>query len=137
MMDGNVQAACLPPSANYLPDTATESKCFTSGWGSVEYYQGPTSKYLRYMRAPVIPVTQCNTWSAIWSDAKLCAGYTDKHKHACSGDSGGPLVCNNNGNAVIVGVVSYNNGCEIGRPDVYARVTTVLNWIENNMVIFH
>ena len=87
MMDGNVQAACLPPSANYLPDTATESKCFTSGWGSVEYYQGPTSKYLRYMRAPVIPVTQCNTWSAIWSDAKLCAGYTDKHKHACSGDS--------------------------------------------------
>ena len=86
------------------------------------------------MRAPVIPNTQCK-WSL--TDAMLCAGYTDKHKHVCSGDSGGPLVCNNNGSAVIAGIVSYGNGCIIGSPDVYARVTTVLNWIENNMVIFH
>ena len=133
IMGGNVQAACLP-SANYLPDTASESKCFTSGWGSVSEYQGTTAKYLRYMRAPVIPNNQCE-WSL--TDAMLCAGYTDKHKHVCSGDSGGPLVCNNNGDAVIAGVVSYGKRCIIGRPDVYARVTTVLNWIENNMVIFH
>ena len=39
--------------------------------------------------------------------------------------------------AVIAGVVSYGKRCIIGRPDVYARVTTVLNWIENNMVILH
>ena len=38
----------------------------------------------------------------------LCAGYPGEGgKDACAGDSGGPLVCNENGNAVLAGVVSW------------------------------
>jgi secreted trypsin-like serine protease len=66
----------------------------------------------------------------------LCAGYLGEGgKDACIGDSGGPLVCNDNGNAVLVGVVSWALGC--GSPDfpgVYSRVTHVLDWIKENMV---
>ena len=67
----------------------------------------------------------------------LCASYRGVGgKDACQGDSGGPFVCNHNGNAVIAGVVSFGDGCaKPNKPGVYARVTTALDWIKNNMVI--
>ena len=35
--DDNVQPACLPSSPKYLDFETTEERCFTSGWGKLQY----------------------------------------------------------------------------------------------------
>lgn len=43
----------------------------------------------------------------------------------CMGDSGGPLVANGN----LIGAVSWGEPCGVGRPDVFARVSSHFFWI--------
>ena len=35
--DDNVQPACLPSSQKYLDSDTTEERCFTSGWGKLQF----------------------------------------------------------------------------------------------------
>ena len=98
---------------------------------------GSATNNLQYVRVPAITNAQCNSdYGGSITDTMLCAGYPGVGgKDACQGDSGGPFVCNDNGNAVIAGVVSWGNGCALADfPGVYARVTSALSWIQSNMV---
>ena len=46
----------------------------------------------------------------------------------------GPLTYDNEGHATVVGVVSWGIGCGgAGYPGVYARVTEVLDWINEEL----
>ena len=98
---------------------------------------GSATDNLQYVRVPAVTNSACNSaYGGSITDSMLCAGFTGVGgKDACQGDSGGPYVCNDNGNAVIAGVVSWGIGCALPQyPGVYARVTTVLDWIQSNMV---
>lgn len=84
------------------------------------------------------------------SNAMSCFGHIEGGIDACQGDSGGPLIClepstnavwvDSNGNPmihmnpVLRGVVSWGEGCgRQGKPGVYARTSTFVNWIHDTI----
>merc|ERR1711997_1080761 len=113
----------------------TEEECFTSGWGTLSS-GGFSTDTCQFVRVPAITNAECNAdYGGSITDSMICAGYPGEGgKDACQGDSGGPFVCNNNGKAVVAGVVSWGNGCaDPDFPGVYARTTYVLDWIKANL----
>ncbi|CAH0400205.1 unnamed protein product [Chilo suppressalis] len=53
----------------------------------------------------------------------------------CRGDSGGPLFINRGGRRVLIGVSSFvaQNGCQLGYPSAFARVTSFYSFITQHM----
>ena len=103
------------------------------------FTEGAFPNNLQWVQVPLVTNAQCfqnyNGHIGITS-SMICAGYPEGGKDSCQGDSGGPLICNEGRKAVLTGVVSVGLGCAAPNfPGIYARVTAVLNWIENNMVI--
>ena len=95
----------------------------------------------QYVRVPTIKNKDCNSdyedYPLSITNSMICAGYRGVGgKDACSGDSGGPLICNHGDKAILAGVVSWGKGCgDKNFPGVYSRVTHVLDWIIDNMVM--
>ena len=62
------------------------------------------------------------------ADTMICAGTTGKGP--CHGDSGGPLV---DEKGLLIGIVSWGNGCARGYPGVFTKVSYFLDWINQSM----
>ncbi|XP_067652476.1 trypsin eta-like [Haliotis asinina] len=59
---------------------------------------------------------------------QICSGTYGKS--TCQGDSGGGLFCNQDGQQVLTGVVSYGVGCGLPLfPGVYMKVSSYADWI--------
>lgn len=98
-----------------------------SGWGRVAGDEA-TSPVLLEVNSTVISNAQCKRVYSIVIDSMLCISGTGG-VGSCSGDSGGPLVYDN----VQIGVVSYGaTGCPAGYPSGFSRITSFLDWIEDN-----
>ncbi|XP_046745054.1 chymotrypsin-2-like [Diprion similis] len=97
-----------------------------SGWGTTSY-PGKASNELQYITLSVIDQNECLNTSFRVTKSNICT-LNKTGEGACHGDSGGPLVSEK----VQIGIVSWGTPCARGKPDVFTRVFSYVDWIANN-----
>ena len=107
-----------------------------TGWGRTSE-GGQTSDILQKAEIPYVENKVCNA-PQIYNNAvtpgMMCAGFRDGGIDSCHGDSGGPLVLDGNDGRVLVGVVSWGEGCARKlRYGVYTRVMPYRDWIAKSI----
>lgn len=112
-------------------------KLEVTGWGTTAD-GGPISDILQKAEILYVPNDACNAANAYNGAIKLgmmCAGFRDGGIDSCQGDSGGPLVLNGDDGSVLVGVVSWGEGCARKlRYGVYTRVSVYNSWIAKTIL---
>jgi len=104
-----------------------ESVCV--GWGTTSE-GGSASQVLREVDLPIISNSYCSEMYNGITPRMLCA--YQPGKDSCQGDSGGPLFVELGDEYLQVGIVSWGIGCAgVGAPGVYARVSTIVSWVDS------
>jgi secreted trypsin-like serine protease len=102
-----------------------------TGWGATSE-AGDTSRQLLKASVPYIDNVKCNApeaYNGIIKPGMMCAGYREGGIDSCQGDSGGPLVWRTDNGPVLVGVVSWGDGCARKlKYGVYTRVMMYAEW---------
>ena len=105
-----------------------------TGWGATSE-GGQAARTLMKARVPYVENDTCNAPSAYNGAIKpgmMCAGYREGGIDSCQGDSGGPLVWRTAEGPLLVGVVSWGEGCARKlKYGVYTRVATQADWIQS------
>ncbi|KAH0954017.1 hypothetical protein HN011_007056 [Eciton burchellii] len=99
-----------------------------SGWGAIGYPLEETPNELQHIQLTVIDQKQCLSTSFRVTNNNICT-LNKQGEGACHGDSGGPLVADGEQ----IGVVSWGIPCAKGRPDVFTRVYSYLDWIKQHI----
>ncbi|XP_032886908.1 serine protease 56 [Amblyraja radiata] len=125
---------CLPESIEELP---AGTACYIAGWGSL-YEDGPNADVLIEAKVPLLGQNTCKSalGKELVTNQMFCAGYLTGNVDSCQGDSGGPLTYMNpvSKQYYLYGITSWGDGCgQRGKPGVYTRVPSFINWINNEM----
>ncbi|KAL4703495.1 hypothetical protein ACJJTC_011297 [Scirpophaga incertulas] len=135
---GPIRPACLWSRNDY----AHHTKALATGWGVVDTETRESSKELQKVSLSLLNNDYCdmllqssrNRHWAGFAPTQMCAGELRGGKDTCQGDSGSPLQVASKDNQCIfriVGITSFGRKCaETGRPAVYTRVSSYLDWIE-------
>ncbi|XP_046487349.1 chymotrypsin-2-like [Neodiprion pinetum] len=99
-----------------------------TGWGSIAFPSGSSPRRLQHITLNIIDQEACLARDWRTSESNICT-LTVAGEGACHGDSGGPLVAD----GVQVGIVSWGTPCAVGEPDVFARVWSFIDWINENV----
>lgn len=127
--DNTLAPACLPVDAH---NTYENVDAIVTGWGLTSQ-GGSQATTLQEVTVPVISNEACSSSYSSINPTMICAGLSEGGKDACMGDSGGPMVTLTGDRYTLIGVVSWGRGCALpGYPGVYARVTSVLSWIQSH-----
>ncbi|MGB0084463.1 MAG: serine protease [Rhodomicrobiaceae bacterium] len=112
-------------------------KLEVTGWGRTSE-GGQVSDTLQKGEILYVENATCNAADIYDGDVKqgmMCAGFRDGGVDSCQGDSGGPLVLRGEDGPVLVGVVSWGEGCARKlRYGVYTRVNAYNDWIAKTIL---
>ncbi|MBC8164316.1 MAG: serine protease [Bryobacteraceae bacterium] len=112
-------------------------KLEVTGWGRTSE-GGQTADILQKGEILYIENDTCNASNAYNGAIKsgmMCAGFRDGGVDSCQGDSGGPLVLNGNDGPVLIGVVSWGEGCAKKlRYGVYTRLAKYRDWVSSTIL---
>jgi secreted trypsin-like serine protease len=107
-----------------------------TGWGRTVEGGTPATGLLK-ANVPYVDNAACNVvYEGSIKPGMLCAGYREGGVDACQGDSGGPLVWRTPDGPVLVGVVSFGEGCARKlKYGVYTRVSAYRDWIDHTLAL--
>ena len=109
------------------------SDLFYQGWGALSYGTGDYPNVLMEVAVEVVTNQQCSTAYQGIDEGMICAGGVEG-EDSCQGDSGGPLTYKSGDQHVLIGDVSFGDGCaQAGRYGVYGRISFFRSWIESKM----
>ena len=138
-----VRTMCLPEKSE--GDLAIpKARGTVAGWGVTRplrrgefTHLSEISKVLRHVSFPIQSDQLCINKTGIQFNitTTFCAGDGIGGEDSCKGDSGGAFVRQiRNSKWVVVGVVSWGNGCsQKDRYGYYTRVYPFLDWIKETM----
>lgn len=142
--DVKFRSAIRPACLWTKPDLARYRTVIATGWGKLNSRSQVTAKELQKVSLPLLDVSYCNAtlqslisrnWRFGFIDSQICAGDLKGGKDTCQGDSGAPIQVVSRENSCIfhiVGVTSFGKNCgDVGRPAVYTRVSSYIDWIES------
>jgi chymotrypsin len=124
-------AAIAMPTRAQAGESFAGVTATVSGFGRTSDASGATSAVVNWVTLPVMTNAAC---AAVYGGAVVVATTIctsgEGGRGTCGGDSGGPL----NFEGRQIGVVSFGAaaGCQLGFPAGYARVTSFLDFIQNN-----
>ncbi|EDW18466.1 serine protease 1 [Drosophila mojavensis] len=118
-----------------LPSFSQQNELFENwwavacGWGGQA--NGQLADWLQCVDLQIMSNNECSKTYGNLPNGILCVGTPDG-KSTCGGDSGGPLVTHDN--PILVGVTSFGSaeGCTVGHPAGFTRVTAHLDWIREH-----
>ncbi|XP_075784964.1 serine protease 27-like [Pelodiscus sinensis] len=137
-----IRPICLPDLSDTIPENHT---CWVTGWGATAMAVSlPAPRTLQEVQVQLIERAACNALYNIDPDPSIgrdpvqpdmvCAGDAAGQRDSCQGDSGGPLACDHNGTWLLMGAVSWGEGCgRPNRPGVYVRTVTYSEWIRGHI----
>lgn len=103
------------------------------GWGATRE-DGHGTSLLREVTVPIVSHARANasdSYDGKIDESMLVAGFDEGGRDACQGDSGGPLVMQEGAKTILVGVVSWGDGCARAKMyGVYSNVATAYGWIK-------
>jgi secreted trypsin-like serine protease len=122
------------PLAEAHTEIAIGQPLEVTGWGATAE-EGRASRELLKATVPYVATGTCNGPGSYAGEIKsgmMCAGEKEGGVDSCQGDSGGPLVWNTADGPVLVGVVSFGEGCARQlKYGVYTRVSSYVDWINS------
>jgi secreted trypsin-like serine protease len=120
----------LPSPEQNADLTKLGNKVVVTGWGATQE-GGKTVRDLRFVEVEMIDRKTCSALLSYGSRITanmICAGFKPGMKDSCQGDSGGPLAFTAGPEPILIGVVSWGEGC--ARPDKYGIYTHVANYVK-------